>query len=36
VQAVAKLHKIVVVLKGGQINPHAVVIESCDNYGYPK
>ena len=24
VQAVAKLHKIVVVLKGGQINPHAV------------
>ena len=24
VQAVAKLHKIVVIFKGGQINPHAV------------
>ena len=34
VQAVAKLHKIVVVLKGGQINPHAVVITTFDNYGY--
>ena len=36
VQAVAKLHKIVVVLKGGQINPHAVIITTFDNYGYHK
>ena len=35
-QAVAKLDKFAVRFKGGQINPHAVVIESCDNYGYPK